>query len=159
MPRPLTVSRYPLAVRGRYAAGQPSRKRRTSRSDVRLDELVAELTSGVEIGSESVELHHVRICRLYSRRDECEHLAPVGAYVELTERRMRFAKAWFNVPVIVSGAGQPANEPCVNASPASAYWGYWLAAPGGAWCYSTLGAGFRRSPGQLLRRPRVAHHD
>ena len=43
-------------------------------------------------------------------------------------------------------AGQPANDPCVNTSPASAYWGYWLAAPGGAWCYSTIGAGTRRPP-------------
>jgi inosose dehydratase len=29
--------------------------------------------------------------------------------VELTERRIRFAKRWFDVPVVVSGAGQPAN--------------------------------------------------
>ena len=43
-------------------------------------------------------------------------------------------------------ANQPANDPCVNTSPASGYWGYWLAAPGGAWCYSTLGAGSRVPP-------------
>jgi hypothetical protein len=43
-------------------------------------------------------------------------------------------------------AGQPANDPCVNASPASAYWSYWIAAPGGSWCYSTFGAGSRRPP-------------
>jgi L-ribulose-5-phosphate 3-epimerase len=30
--------------------------------------------------------------------------------VELTERRIRFAKRWFDVPVVVSGAGQPADE-------------------------------------------------
>lgn len=30
--------------------------------------------------------------------------------VELTERRIRFARQWFNVAVVVSGAGQPANE-------------------------------------------------
>ena len=29
--------------------------------------------------------------------------------VELTERRIRFAKRWFDVSVVVSGAGQPAN--------------------------------------------------
>jgi inosose dehydratase len=29
--------------------------------------------------------------------------------VELTERRIRFAKRWFDVKVVVSGAGQPAN--------------------------------------------------
>jgi inosose dehydratase len=28
----------------------------------------------------------------------------------LTERRIRFAKRWFDVPVVVSGAGQPAND-------------------------------------------------
>ncbi len=43
-------------------------------------------------------------------------------------------------------AGQPTNDPCVNTSPASAYWSYWIAAPGGAWCYSTFGAGSRRPP-------------
>jgi hypothetical protein len=43
-------------------------------------------------------------------------------------------------------AGKPSNDPCVNTSPASAYWAYWLAAPGGSWCYSTLGAGSRRPP-------------
>lgn len=30
--------------------------------------------------------------------------------VELTERRMRFARRWFRVGVVVSGAGQPADE-------------------------------------------------
>jgi L-ribulose-5-phosphate 3-epimerase len=29
--------------------------------------------------------------------------------VELTERRIRFAKRWFDAPVVVSGAGQPAD--------------------------------------------------
>lgn len=38
--------------------------------------------------------------------------------------------------------GQPiaATELCVNTPPASAYWAYWHAAPGGTWTYSTLGA-------------------
>ena len=30
--------------------------------------------------------------------------------VELTERRIRFARRWFNVAVVISGAGQPADE-------------------------------------------------
>lgn len=30
--------------------------------------------------------------------------------VELTERRIRFAKRWFDVPVVVSGAGQPEDD-------------------------------------------------
>jgi inosose dehydratase len=32
-----------------------------------------------------------------------------GEGVELTERRIRFAARWFGVPVVVSGAGQPAD--------------------------------------------------
>ena len=43
-------------------------------------------------------------------------------------------------------AGRPANDPCVNTSPGSAYWSYWIAAPGGSWCYSTVGAGNRTPP-------------
>lgn len=37
----------------------------------------------------------------------------------------------------------PANEPCVDASPAAAYWSYWLANRGGSWCYAKLGAANR----------------
>lgn len=33
-----------------------------------------------------------------------------------------------------------APDPC-NGAPASAYWSYWHARPGGSWTYSTLGAG------------------
>jgi L-ribulose-5-phosphate 3-epimerase len=56
----------------------------------------------------------------------CEHIALHGvkvsgcnvggadirtpAGVELTQRRIRFAGKWFGVPVVVSGAGQPADE-------------------------------------------------
>ncbi|KAA2250995.1 hypothetical protein F0L68_38465 [Solihabitans fulvus] len=36
--------------------------------------------------------------------------------------------------------GRPATDPCVNAAPASAYWSYWHAQPGGAWAFSDLGA-------------------
>ncbi|MEU5694527.1 hypothetical protein [Actinosynnema sp. NPDC020468] len=36
---------------------------------------------------------------------------------------------------------KPAADPCVNASPATAYWSYWHAPPGGSWSYSDLGAG------------------
>ena len=32
------------------------------------------------------------------------------AGLELTLRRLRFAKKWFDVPIVVSGAGQPADE-------------------------------------------------
>ncbi|NLA35352.1 MAG: hypothetical protein GX868_06650 [Actinobacteria bacterium] len=43
-------------------------------------------------------------------------------------------------------AGQPAADPCINTSPASAYWSYWLAPRGGSWCYSGWGAGSRVPP-------------
>ncbi len=43
-------------------------------------------------------------------------------------------------------ADKPASDPCVNPSPPSAYWAYWIAAPGGTWCYATLGAGSRQPP-------------
>lgn len=43
-------------------------------------------------------------------------------------------------------AGKPANDPCINASPATAYWSYWLASRGGVWCYSNWGAGNRTPP-------------
>jgi len=33
-----------------------------------------------------------------------------------------------------------AQDPCVNTPPATAYWSYWHATPGGTWSYSTLGA-------------------
>jgi hypothetical protein len=40
----------------------------------------------------------------------------------------------------INGKPTPAQDPCVNTPPASAYWSYWHAAPGAAWSYSTLGA-------------------
>lgn len=43
-------------------------------------------------------------------------------------------------------ADRPANDPCVDASPATAYWSYWVAPRGGHWCYSNRGAGSRRPP-------------
>ena len=38
-------------------------------------------------------------------------------------------------------SGQPAGDPCVNASPADAYWGLWWSNgdPGSTWTYSSLG--------------------
>ncbi|MFD1152636.1 hypothetical protein, partial [Saccharothrix hoggarensis] len=37
--------------------------------------------------------------------------------------------------------GVPGDDPCVNASPPTAYWGYWHARPGGSWVYSDTSAG------------------
>jgi hypothetical protein len=48
--------------------------------------------------------------------------------------------------------GQPtaATEACVNTPPASAYWSYWHAVPGGAWTYSATGAsGYDPAPGTV----------
>ena len=39
--------------------------------------------------------------------------------------------------------GKPAEDPCVNAPPTTAYWSYWHATRGGVWVYSTAGAGSR----------------
>jgi hypothetical protein len=36
--------------------------------------------------------------------------------------------------------GKPASDPCVDTPPASAYWSYWHAQPGGRWVSSTDGA-------------------
>lgn len=64
-----------------------------------------------------------------------------------------FAKAGINYQTTVrfSGfvckiAGLPADDPCINTSPADAYWSYWIAPRGGEWCYSNLGAGARTGP-------------
>lgn len=43
-------------------------------------------------------------------------------------------------------AGKPDNDPCQTASPATAYWSYWIAPRGGNWCYSNWGAGNRTPP-------------
>lgn len=42
--------------------------------------------------------------------------------------------------------GLPADDPCVRAAPADAYWSVWWAADGGDWVYSTRGAGTLRTP-------------
>ena len=64
---------------------------------------------------------------------------------------LRLAGSAFQTAVRFPGflckiAGKPANDPCVNTSPAHAYWSYWLAPRGGQWCYSNWGAGNRRPP-------------
>ncbi len=47
-------------------------------------------------------------------------------------------------------AGRPVDERCIDTSPATAYWSYWLASRGGQWCYSNWGAGNRQAtPGSV----------
>lgn len=43
-------------------------------------------------------------------------------------------------------AGKPADDPCIDTPPASAYWSYWLAPRGGNWCYSNFGVLNRTPP-------------
>lgn len=46
--------------------------------------------------------------------------------------------------------GFPSSDPCVNTPPASAYWSYWHAKPGGGWTYSSLGAAsYNPAPGTV----------
>ncbi len=64
---------------------------------------------------------------------------------------MRRADISYQTTIRFSGfvckiAGKPSNDPCIDTSPATAYWSYWLAPRGGQWCYSNLGAGNRRPP-------------
>jgi len=40
----------------------------------------------------------------------------------------------------INGLPTPAVDPCINTPPATAYWSYWHAVPGGTWSYSSLGA-------------------
>lgn len=40
----------------------------------------------------------------------------------------------------INGKPTAATEPCVNTPPTTAYWGYWHAANGGSWTFSTAGA-------------------
>ena len=74
-------------------------------------------------------------------------LGPVSSGLEALERAGVSYQTTQRFPGFVCRiADEPGDDRCVNASPASAYWGYWIAAPGGAWCYSTLGAGNRKPP-------------
>ena len=46
----------------------------------------------------------------------------------------------------IAGKPGPGSDPCLNASPDTAYWSYWVAPRGGSWCYSNFGAGNRTPP-------------
>ena len=50
----------------------------------------------------------------------------------------------------LNGLPTAATEPCLNTPPASAYWSYWHAVPGGTWAYSSLGAAsYNPAPGTV----------
>jgi len=40
----------------------------------------------------------------------------------------------------INGQPTPAQDPCVNTPPPTAYWSYWHGTPGGTWTYSSVGA-------------------
>ena len=74
-------------------------------------------------------------------------LGPVSSGLDaLTRAGIGFRTAQRFPGFVCRIADKPATDPCVNTSPPSAYWAYWIAAPGGTWCYATLGAGSRRPP-------------
>ena len=51
----------------------------------------------------------------------------------------------------VDGYPTPANEPCVQTPPATAYWALWSAPAGGSWSYSTTGAAsLNPAPGTVV---------
>ena len=50
----------------------------------------------------------------------------------------------------INGLPTAATEPCVNTPPASAYWSYWHATPGGTWSFSSSGAAsYNPAPGTV----------
>lgn len=50
----------------------------------------------------------------------------------------------------INGLPTAATESCVNTPPATAYWSYWHAQPGGTWGYSAAGASsYNPAPGSV----------
>lgn len=50
----------------------------------------------------------------------------------------------------INGLPTSATDPCVNTPPVTAYWSYWHAPSGGAWSYSSSGAGsYNPAPGSV----------
>ncbi|WBB80390.1 hypothetical protein O7606_03140 [Micromonospora sp. WMMD882] len=50
----------------------------------------------------------------------------------------------------INGKPTAATDPCVNTPPVTAYWSYWHAPAGGAWSYSSSGAGsYNPAPGSV----------
>lgn len=76
----------------------------------------------------------------------CAPGAVSSGFDALNKVGVEFRTAIRQPGVLCRIAGQPADDPCIDTSPASAYWSYWLAPRGGAWCYSNWGAGNRVPP-------------
>lgn len=110
----------------RPAAAAPNQMlpwRCDSATDVMVVVNYQELGGGIVVG-----------CATDDPRDGFEALRQAGFRVDTTVRFPGF---------LCRIDGKPANDPCHTASPADAYWSYWLAPRGGRWCYANFGAGNR----------------
>ncbi len=76
----------------------------------------------------------------------CAPGAVTSGFDALTQAGIAYDTAIRSPGFLCRIAGKPASDPCIDTSPASAHWSYWLAERGGQWCYSNLGAGNRRPP-------------
>jgi hypothetical protein len=76
----------------------------------------------------------------------CAPGAPASGFDALGRAGIAYDTALRSSGFLCRIAGEPVADPCIDPSPASAHWSYWLAERGGAWCYSNLGAGNRRPP-------------
>jgi hypothetical protein len=76
----------------------------------------------------------------------CAPGSPDSGFGALTAAGVGFTSAARSPGFLCRIAGRPSNDPCINPSPATAYWSYWLAVRGGTWCLSPVGAGNRKPP-------------
>jgi len=68
--------------------------------------------------------------------------SPISSgFAVLTAAGINYQTATRSPGFLCKIAGMPSTDPCIQPSPTTAYWSYWLANRGGAWCYSSLGAG------------------
>lgn len=76
----------------------------------------------------------------------CAPDAPADGFAALAQADVPFRTTVAFPGFLCRLFDQPGDDPCDTASPATAYWSYWLAPAGGEWCYSNLGAGNRTPP-------------
>ncbi len=73
---------------------------------------------------------------------------PSSGYAALTAAGFDY-KNVLNSGFVCRINGQPSTDPCDRTPPASAYWAYFHAKPGGSWSYSTSGGGYNPKPGTV----------
>lgn len=76
----------------------------------------------------------------------CAPGSVVDGFDALNQAGINYQTARNSPGFVCKIAGLPSNDPCINPSPAGAYWSYWIAPRGGQWCYSNLGAAARTRP-------------